>query len=58
MLFEAGSLSAIETPSRAQVASPFEAHVGQPRVQSGARRHGIAGIHGIGGNLESATYRI
>ena len=28
------------------------------RVQSGARRHGIVGIHGIGGNVESATYRI
>jgi hypothetical protein len=28
------------------------------RVQSGARRHGIAGIHGVGGNVESATYRI
>ena len=28
------------------------------RVQSGARRHGIAGIHGNGGNVESATYRI
>jgi len=29
-----------------------------PRVQSGARCRGIAGIHGNGGNLESATYRI
>jgi hypothetical protein len=28
------------------------------RVQSGARRRGIAGIHGNGGILESATYRI
>jgi hypothetical protein len=28
------------------------------RVQSGARRHGTAGIHGNGGSLESATYRI
>jgi hypothetical protein len=28
------------------------------RVQSGARRHGIVGIYGNGGNVESATYRI
>jgi hypothetical protein len=28
------------------------------RVQSGARRHGIVGIYGIPGNVESATYRI
>jgi hypothetical protein len=27
-------------------------------VQLGARRRGIVGIHGIGGNVESATYRI
>jgi hypothetical protein len=27
-------------------------------VQSGARRHGIVGIYGNGGNVESATYRI
>jgi hypothetical protein len=27
-------------------------------VQSGARRRGIAGIHGNGGTFESATYRI
>jgi hypothetical protein len=30
----------------------------RPRVQSGARRDGIAGIYGIPGNVESATYRI
>jgi hypothetical protein len=58
MLLEAGYLSAIEAASTAHVASPFEAHVVQPRVQSGARRHGIGGIHGNGGNVESATYRI
>jgi toxin ParE1/3/4 len=29
-----------------------------PRVQSGARRHGIVGLYGNGGNVESATYRI
>ena len=28
------------------------------RVQSGARRYGIGGIYGNGGNVESATYRI
>ena len=28
------------------------------RVQSGARRRGIVGIHGNGGNVESAIYRI
>jgi hypothetical protein len=29
-----------------------------PRVQSGARRHGIVGVYGNGGNVESATFRI
>jgi hypothetical protein len=29
--------------------------LGCGRVQSGARRHGIGGIHGSGGNVESAT---
>jgi hypothetical protein len=28
------------------------------RVQLGARRHGIGGIYGNGGNVESASYRI
>jgi hypothetical protein len=28
-----------------------------PLVQSGARRHGIAGIHGIHGIVESVSYR-
>jgi len=31
--------------------------VARGRVQSGARRHGIHGIYGNGGNVESATYR-
>jgi len=30
----------------------------KPRVQPGARRHGIAGIHGNRGNVVSVTYRI
>jgi hypothetical protein len=29
-----------------------------PLVQSGARRHGTAGIHGISGIVESVSYRI
>lgn len=46
-----------EPPNQAAGCVVLRVHT-RARVQSGARDHGIGGIHDNGGNLESATYRI
>jgi hypothetical protein len=58
--FLGGQTPMIVTPHRIFLGR-FKIHamaVARPSVQSGARRHGIVGIYGDGGNVESVTYRI